>query len=99
MLHTQMPAGPGGKVKTRNLASRAAHWSAQHRKKAILGWIAFVVLALAIGSAAGGMKTLKDEDSGNGESKTAAQVVAKAGLKDRATEQVLVQARGSSPRA
>jgi RND superfamily putative drug exporter len=86
-------------VKTRNLASRAAHWSAQHRKKAILGWIAFVIVALAIGTAAGGMKTLKDEDTGNGESKTAAKVVADAGLKNRASEQVLIQARGSDPRA
>jgi hypothetical protein len=27
-----------------NLAARAGRWSAQHRRKAILGWIAFVIL-------------------------------------------------------
>ncbi|MEA2440153.1 MAG: hypothetical protein QOH76_1577, partial [Thermoleophilaceae bacterium] len=32
-------------MKTRNLAARAGHWSAQHRKIAIFGWIAFVVLS------------------------------------------------------
>jgi uncharacterized membrane protein YdfJ with MMPL/SSD domain len=32
-----------------NLAARAGRWSAQHRKTAILGWIAFMVLAVAHG--------------------------------------------------
>jgi hypothetical protein len=27
------------------LAARAAHWSARHRKTAIFGWLAFVVIA------------------------------------------------------
>ena len=26
-----------------NLAARMGRWSAQHRKKAVLGWLAFVV--------------------------------------------------------
>jgi RND superfamily putative drug exporter len=82
-------------LKTRNLAQRAGHWSAQHRKIAIFGWIAFVVIALAIGSAAGGLKKQKDEDRGAGDSKTAQQIVAKAGLKERASEQILIQARGA----
>ena len=84
-------------MKTRNFAARAGHWSAQHRKVAILGWIAFVIVAFAIGSGTG-LKKQKDENRGNGDSRTAAQVIAKAGLKERASEQVLVQARGSTPR-
>jgi anti-anti-sigma factor len=84
-------------VKTRNLAARAGRWSAHHRKLAIFGWIAFVIVAFALGGATGTNKQ-KDEDRGNGESRTATRVIADAGLKDRATEQVLVQARGSSPR-
>ena len=34
---------------TRNpgLAARAGRWSAQHRKKAIWGWLAFVLIAFA----------------------------------------------------
>jgi RND superfamily putative drug exporter len=85
-------------VKTRNLAARAGRWSAQHRKLAILGWIAFVIVAFAIGGATG-TNDLKKENAGDGESRTADRVIAKAGLQERATEQVLVQARGGSPRA
>jgi len=79
-------------MKTRNLAARAAHWSARHRKAAIFGWIAFVVVSLGVGMSAG-LRTQKDEDRGNGDSRTATQVIAKAGLKHRATEQVLFQSR------
>ncbi len=28
-----------------NFAARAGRWSAQHRKKAIFGWLAFVIVA------------------------------------------------------
>src|SRR5437764_56050 len=34
-------------MQTRTLAARAGHWSAQHRKAAIWGWIAFVLVAAA----------------------------------------------------
>ena len=40
-------------MKSRNLATRAGRWSAQHRKTAILGWIAFVVLATVLGGKVG----------------------------------------------
>ena len=53
---------------SRNLAARMGRWSAQHRKKAIFGWLAFVVAALVIGGAVG-TKTLDDEDTGVGESR------------------------------
>ena len=32
-------------MKPKNIASRAGRWSAQHRRSAILGWFAFVILA------------------------------------------------------
>ena len=38
---------------TDNLAARAGRWSAQHRKKAIFGWLAFVILAVFIGGSVG----------------------------------------------
>src|SRR5438128_11784576 len=81
-------------METRNLAARAGRWSAHHRRKAIWGWIAFVVIAFAIGSAAG-TKNIKDEDAGNGDARTAARAEAHAGLKDLATERVLIQSRGN----
>ena len=75
-----------------NISSRAARWSAAHRKTAILGWIAFVVLSLGIGSAVG-TQTIADEDLGNGESRQGAQIVADAGFPEAASETVLVQSR------
>jgi RND superfamily putative drug exporter len=67
-------------------------WSAQHRKKAILGWLAFVVVALFAGSALG-TKEIATEDLGTGESRSADQTLAD-GFPDRASEEVLVQGRG-----
>jgi uncharacterized membrane protein YdfJ with MMPL/SSD domain len=78
-----------------NLAARAGRWSAQHRKRAILGWILFVVLATVIGGAVG-QRMLADEDMGNGESRTADQAVAAAGFPKETGEQVLVQAKGKN---
>ncbi len=74
-----------------NLAARAGRWSAQHRKKAVFGWLAFVVIAFMIGGSVG-TKTLATEDMGNGSSRTADKAVAKQ-FPDDASEQVLVQSR------
>jgi uncharacterized membrane protein YdfJ with MMPL/SSD domain len=82
-------------VQSQNLASRAARWSAGHRKTAIFGWLAFVVIAVFLASAVGGQKTIADEDYGNGSSKVADQAIAKADFRDSADEQVLVQGKGS----
>src|SRR3954452_23267720 len=81
-------------VSRENLAARAGRWSAHNRKKAIWGWIAFVVLATVLGGAVG-MKKIADEDLGSGESRTADRAVADAGFPKHADEQVLVQAKGS----
>ena len=61
----------------RGLAARAGRWSARHRKTAILGWIAFVVLAFVIGGAVG-TQQLTDEQSGVGDSGHAARTVSDA---------------------
>ncbi len=78
----------------RNLAARAGRWSAQHPRKAILGWLLFVVLA-AVGGSNIGMSELDQAASGNGESKRADMIVDAADYPDKAGEQVLVQARGA----
>ena len=54
---------------TMNLAARMGRWSAQHRKTAIWGWLAFVFVAFAIGGAVG-TKTQDAAQSGVGESGT-----------------------------
>ncbi len=78
----------------RNLAARMGRWSAQHRKKAILGWILFVVLATVVGGAVG-QRTLSDADTSNGQSALAERAIEQANFPDDATEQVLVQGKGS----
>jgi RND superfamily putative drug exporter len=78
----------------RNLAARAGRWSARHRKTAVFGWLAFVIVAFMIGGSVG-QKKLADEDRGNGSSKVADQAIAKANFPDEASEQVLVQMRGA----
>src|SRR5215204_4734961 len=79
-------------MQSRNFAARAGRWSAQHRKQAILGWFAFVIIATVLGGLVG-TKTLADEDTGNGESKRGDQIVEAAGFPEQTTETVLVQGR------
>jgi len=74
---------------TSNLAARAGRWSAQHRKKAIWGWLVCVVLAFAIGGAVG-TKTQDAAQSGVGESGTAERTIDNAFPKHQ-VEQVLIQ--------
>jgi uncharacterized membrane protein YdfJ with MMPL/SSD domain len=80
---------------SRNLAARAGRWSAQHRKKAILGWLAFVVLAAVLGGSVG-TKTLTDADFGIGESGRADKAVSDH-FPEKAPESVLVQGRNLRP--
>src|SRR5512134_765362 len=79
-------------MESRNFAARAGRWSARHRRKAILGWLAFVVVSVVLGSALG-MQEIAPEDLGSGESRRADQTLAD-GFPDRANEEVLVQGRG-----
>ncbi len=74
-----------------NLAARAGRWSADHRKTAIWGWLAFVVIAIALGSVAG-TKTISDSNNGNGESGRAEKAAARA-FPENASETVIVQSR------
>jgi uncharacterized membrane protein YdfJ with MMPL/SSD domain len=77
-----------------NIAARAGRWSAQHRKKAILGWLAFVILAVVIGGSVG-TKTLADSDNGTGESGRADKA-AGAHFPDKSSESVLVQSQNGA---
>src|SRR4051794_4065253 len=81
-----MTAPAGG---TRNLAARMGRWSAQHRKKAIWGWLGLVVLAFAIGGAVG-TETQTAAQSGVGESGNAARTIDN-GFPKHSVEQVLIQ--------
>jgi uncharacterized membrane protein YdfJ with MMPL/SSD domain len=76
---------------SRNIAARAGRWSAQHRKKAIFGWLAFVIVAVFVGGSVG-TKTLGDSDFGVGESGRADKAVSDH-FPDKGSESVLVQSR------
>ena len=73
----------------RSLAARAGRWSATHRKKAIWGWLAFVILSVAIGGAVG-TQVLQQDELGVGESGRADQAIEGA-FPRSAEELVLIQ--------
>ena len=81
-------------MKPNNLAARAGRWSAAHRKTAVIGWIAFVVIATLIGGRVG-QKNLEASASGNGDSKRGAVIVDDAGYPQQVGERVLIQGKGS----
>jgi uncharacterized membrane protein YdfJ with MMPL/SSD domain len=77
---------------SRNITARVGRWSAQHRKKAIFGWLAFVVVSLIVGFNVLPQKEISSRASGPGESGQAAKALDGA-FPDKSTEQVLVQSK------
>ncbi|HEX2414296.1 MAG TPA: MMPL family transporter [Thermoleophilaceae bacterium] len=77
--------------RSRNLAARAAHWSAGHRKTAIFGWLAFVVIAFMVGNAVG-KNMIQGADQFSGESGAAERTLYDAGLRPN-TEHLLIQSK------
>lgn len=75
-----------------NLAARAGRWSAKHRRTAILGWFAFVVLAVFAGGQIG-QKHISDLDDYNGESRVAEELIADNFADDPASESLIVESR------
>jgi uncharacterized membrane protein YdfJ with MMPL/SSD domain len=74
-----------------NLTGRTGRWSAEHPWRAIGIWLAFVVIAVIAGGAAGTMK-LHDGDQNVGESARATQAIAGAFPK-HSSENVLFRAK------
>src|SRR4051794_13287831 len=81
---------------SRNLAARVAHWSANHRKAAIFGWLAFVLIAAFIGKAVG-TSQIHGADQFSGEAGKAEHTLEKAGLRPN-TEHVFIQSKTLSVR-
>jgi uncharacterized membrane protein YdfJ with MMPL/SSD domain len=76
---------PGG------LAARAARWSAQHRKTAIWGWLAFVVVGFGIGNMVGSNE-IHGPDQFTGQAGRAEQTLEDSGLRPN-EEKVIVQSK------
>jgi uncharacterized membrane protein YdfJ with MMPL/SSD domain len=79
----------GERRQSAGLAARMGRWSAHHRKAAIFGWLAFVVLAFALGIVSG-TKQIDPATSGVGESGRVDRIL-DAGFKQPAAESVLIQ--------
>ena len=82
----------------RNIAARMGRWSAAHWKTATFGWLAFVLVAFAVGGAVG-MNTIDPNEPGPGESGRMDRIL-DAGFNQPAGESVLVQSsslRASDP--
>ena len=79
-----------------NLTLRAARWSAAHRWRAVLGWLAFVLVAFAIGSLVGVVK-MTTSDNAIGDSGAADRILAREFPNQRSFEEVLIQRRDGGP--
>jgi uncharacterized membrane protein YdfJ with MMPL/SSD domain len=75
-----------------NVAARMARWSAHHRKIAIFGWLASVIVLFAIGNFVITQKSIVFETSGPGESGRADTILYED-FKQPAGEAVLIQNR------
>jgi uncharacterized membrane protein YdfJ with MMPL/SSD domain len=75
----------------RNLAARMGRWSAAHWKTATFGWLAFVLVAFALGGAVG-TNMIDANAPGPGESGRMDRIL-DAGFQQPAGESVLVQSR------
>ena len=75
--------------RSNNIAARAGRWSARHRKTAIFGWLAMVVVAFGVGGSLG-IDTLDRYEGGTGESGRADRALGER-FEQPATERVLVQ--------
>ena len=71
---------------------RIARWSAEHRWRAVLGWVAFVVICVAVGGIAG-TASQTDAQQAVGEWGRAERMLADAHFTDPEVENVLITAR------
>ena len=83
-----------------NIAAAMGGWSVRHRVIAIIGWVAFVAVAVAIGSASGQQQMTTDQYA-QGDSARALRILDDAGLSTPAGEMFLVstEAPVTSPAA
>ena len=64
-----------------NVAARMAHWSSRNRKKAIWGWLGFVLIVFFVGSNVVGTTQISDLDQLSGEAHEAEVALDGAGLR------------------
>ncbi len=75
------------------IAERLGRWSSEHRAKAIILWLALLLVAVVAGSS--GAKMLSTSGESSGDSAKAERLLENGGFDQQAAEQVLLQARGA----
>src|SRR5262249_27853227 len=75
-----------------NLSARAGRWSAGHWKTAVSAWLAFCIVAVALGAVAG-TRMLKQTDTAAGGAKRGEKLLGDAGSRTGAGESVPGQAK------
>jgi len=78
-----------------NLAASMGGWSVRHRVVAVIGWLVFVGVAMAVGSVSG-QRTMTQDQYATGDSARAIQILDHAGLKTPASELILLTGRGGA---
>jgi uncharacterized membrane protein YdfJ with MMPL/SSD domain len=86
--HESVPSA--GEPNRYNFAARAARWSAAHWKIAVAAWVAFVAVAIALGTTVG-TQMLSTGEQTTGQTAQAEQILANAGFETPAAESVLVR--------
>ncbi len=89
MNETTRPGTTEQRKQRSSLTTRIADWSATHRKAAIIGWLAFVVAAVALGGSVG-TRTLSNAELSTGEAQRAEIALEGSGLTPN-SEVVLIQ--------
>ncbi|WP_347056880.1 MMPL family transporter [Blastococcus sp. HT6-30] len=83
---------------SRNIAGRMGRWSARHRRTAVLGWLAFVALAVVLGGLLPRGELTPAEQLLGGAAE-AQRILDENGWEEPASEMVLVQRERGAPEA
>ncbi|WP_222849018.1 MMPL family transporter [Trebonia kvetii] len=79
-----------------NLAATLGGWSARHRLTAVGAWLALVIVTMLVGGMVGQV-TMNQAEYGVGESGRATWTLVNAGIKDPASELVMISSSAASP--
>ncbi len=79
----------------RNIAAAVGGWSVRHRLVAVVGWLVFVGVAMAVGSVSG-QQNMTEEQYATGDSARAIQMLDDADLKTPAGELILLTGTGEA---
>ena len=79
--------------KPKGIAARAGHWSARHRKTAIFGWLAAVVIVFMVGQSLGQKTPERRPSRSTARAARPTTILDDAGFPEKSGEMVLVQSK------